>query len=596
MSRTVVAMLGHTDAGKTTVCAAVLCAATGTGSPAVLRWGGPQDPASLEAAKRMKLTRKELERGITIDMHLYDTFLGYTLVDLPGCKYFVKTAVRGLSLCNLAVLVVAAAAGEFEAEISREGSIKEHLMIAYSFGIRKLIVFVNKMDDRSIATYCRARYDQESLKCIHPFSNKRLQIVAELSTHTKNLGFRAEDTRFLPGSAYQSLNIAKSNVGKSELGWYDGPCLMDLLASHTADINSAIKSSPPSRFPFRMTIARTHHVSHPDGVIVVGKVVSGSIKLGAQVSVGSEPPLIVHSAQNFLDPITTPITSPCCVALALRGRTTEVRTGCILSQHGASRFPQGPNALPLQPAKSFTTNCIFFTSCSYSNLVAGSEMQIYAHSSRATVRIMSVVRRTQGNTVDRPYEVKSIKGVTFELALSVVSRNPFFVERYEDCKALGSVLFRIGRSSIGVGVVTSIFPETLPNFFLPINPRPTMTVKALSRDVLREIFSYFEYWQLLQVFLVCKAWSMMAKDEALWQQVYFRLFKGSKNPGITSPSGGWKNLVKCTIVVKRKRCSKNMSKKLQFALVFRITNRVRSLQIKGADPDDPLFTKTASHP
>lgn len=47
---------------------------------------------------------------------------------------------------DCAVLIVAAGTGEFEAGISKDGQTREHALLAYTLGVKQLIIGVNKMD------------------------------------------------------------------------------------------------------------------------------------------------------------------------------------------------------------------------------------------------------------------------------------------------------------------------------------------------------------------------------------------------------------------------------------------------------------------
>ena len=47
---------------------------------------------------------------------------------------------------DCAVLIVAAGVGEFEAGISKNGQTREHALLAFTLGVKQLIVGVNKMD------------------------------------------------------------------------------------------------------------------------------------------------------------------------------------------------------------------------------------------------------------------------------------------------------------------------------------------------------------------------------------------------------------------------------------------------------------------
>ena len=46
----------------------------------------------------------------------------------------------------MALLVVSAVTGEFEAGISEGGKTREHMLLAYALGVKQLIVVINKME------------------------------------------------------------------------------------------------------------------------------------------------------------------------------------------------------------------------------------------------------------------------------------------------------------------------------------------------------------------------------------------------------------------------------------------------------------------
>ena len=48
---------------------------------------------------------------------------------------------------DCAVLIVASSTGEFEAGISKNGQTREHALLAYTLGVKQLIVGVNKIDN-----------------------------------------------------------------------------------------------------------------------------------------------------------------------------------------------------------------------------------------------------------------------------------------------------------------------------------------------------------------------------------------------------------------------------------------------------------------
>ena len=54
--------------------------------------------------------------------------------------------ITGTSQADCAILVISAGTGEFEAGISKDGQTREHALLAFTLGVRQLIVAVNKMD------------------------------------------------------------------------------------------------------------------------------------------------------------------------------------------------------------------------------------------------------------------------------------------------------------------------------------------------------------------------------------------------------------------------------------------------------------------
>jgi len=70
----------------------------------------------------------------------------FTIIDAPGHKDFIKNMITGTSQADVAILVVPAKPGDFEAAISKDGSCREHALLAFTLGIKQMIVAINKMD------------------------------------------------------------------------------------------------------------------------------------------------------------------------------------------------------------------------------------------------------------------------------------------------------------------------------------------------------------------------------------------------------------------------------------------------------------------
>ena len=93
------------------------------------------------------------------------------------------------------VLIVAAGTGEFEAGISKNGQTREHALLAYTLGVKQLIVGVNKMDSTE-----------------PPYSQKRFEeIKKEVSTYVKKVGYNPKTVAFVPISGWHGDNMLESS-------------------------------------------------------------------------------------------------------------------------------------------------------------------------------------------------------------------------------------------------------------------------------------------------------------------------------------------------------------------------------------------------
>jgi elongation factor 1-alpha len=54
--------------------------------------------------------------------------------------------ITGTSQADCAILMIASPQGEFEAGISKEGQTREHALLAFTLGVKQMIVCANKMD------------------------------------------------------------------------------------------------------------------------------------------------------------------------------------------------------------------------------------------------------------------------------------------------------------------------------------------------------------------------------------------------------------------------------------------------------------------
>src|SRR3989344_2817263 len=129
-----VGTIGHVDHGKTTLTAGILHVLD------LLKDKGYS--ARVEAVDKIDSAPEEKARGITIALHHseYETpNRHYAHIDAPGHADYIKNMITGAAQMDGAFLVVAATDGVMP-------QTREHILLAKQVGLKKLIVFLNKVD------------------------------------------------------------------------------------------------------------------------------------------------------------------------------------------------------------------------------------------------------------------------------------------------------------------------------------------------------------------------------------------------------------------------------------------------------------------
>ena len=114
-----------------------------------------------------------------------------TITDTPGHRDFN-------SQVDCCVLIIDS--GEFEAGISKT---REHALLAYTRGVKQLIVAVNKMDSTE-PPYSQARFEE---------------IQKEVSGFIKKVGYNPAAVAFVPISGWHGDNMIEASTN---MAWYKG--------------------------------------------------------------------------------------------------------------------------------------------------------------------------------------------------------------------------------------------------------------------------------------------------------------------------------------------------------------------------------------
>jgi sulfate adenylyltransferase subunit 1 len=196
----------------------------------------------------------EREQGITIDVAYRYFSTGtrkYIIADAPGHEQYTRNMVTAASTAHLAIILVDARKGILT-------QTRRHSTLAHLVGVPHLVVAVNKMD---LVGWSRATFDA---------------IRAEYLAVGAKLGLR--DVTFIPMSALAGDMVVERG---ENLGWYDGPTLLEVLetapAAHT-------ESREELRLPVQW-VCRPQTLEHHDFRGFAGRVESGEVAVGDAVQV-----------------------------------------------------------------------------------------------------------------------------------------------------------------------------------------------------------------------------------------------------------------------------------------------------------------------
>jgi len=258
-----IVVIGHVDSGKSTTTGHLIYKCGGIDKRTIEKFekeAAEMGKGSFKYAWVLDKLKAERERGITIDIALwkFETPKYYvTIIDAPGHRDFIKNMITGTSQADCAVLVVAAGQGEFEAGISKNGQTREHALLAFTLGVKQLIVAVNKMDDKSVK-YGQARYDE---------------IKKEVSQYIKKIGYNPDKVNFIPISGWNGDNMLEKSPN---LPWYKGPTLIEALDAIT-------EPKRPTDKPLRIPLQDVYKIGGI-GTVPVGRVETGTLKPGQVVT------------------------------------------------------------------------------------------------------------------------------------------------------------------------------------------------------------------------------------------------------------------------------------------------------------------------
>ena len=258
-----IVVIGHVDSGKSTTTGHLIYKCGGIDKRTIEKFekeAQEMGKGSFKYAWVLDKLKAERERGITIDIALWKFETEkrhYTIIDAPGHRDFIKNMITGTSQADVAVLMIASPGGEFEAGISKDGQTREHALLAFTLGVKQMIVCVNKMDDKTV-NYGQARFEE---------------IQKEVQNFIKKIGYNPANVPFVPISGWNGDNMLEKS---DKMPWWKGPTLIDALDGMPPPVR-------PVEKPLRIPLQDVYKIGGI-GTVPVGRVETGTLKPGMVVT------------------------------------------------------------------------------------------------------------------------------------------------------------------------------------------------------------------------------------------------------------------------------------------------------------------------
>jgi len=432
-----IVVIGHVDSGKSTTTGHLIYKCGGIDKRTIEKFekeAQEMGKGSFKYAWVLDKLKAERERGITIDIALwkFETSKYYiTIIDAPGHRDFIKNMITGTSQADCAVLIVAAGTGEFEAGISKNGQTREHALLAYTLGVKQLIVAINKMDSTE-PPYSQARYEE---------------IMKEVSAYIKKIGYNPASVAFVPISGWAGDNMMEPS---DKMGWFKG--WNTEMKSGKADGKTLLEAldniTPPSRptdKPLRLPLQDVYKIGGI-GTVPVGRVETGVLKPGVVITFApNNLTTEVKSVEMHHEALTEALPGDNVGFNVKNVSVKELRRGYV-----AGNSKQNPP----KACQDFTAQVIVLNHPG--QIQNGYTPVLDCHTAHIACKFKEIKekcdRRSGKKVEDNPKAIKSGDAAIVEL----VPSKPMCVETFADFAPLGRFAVRDMRQTVAVGVIKAV--------------------------------------------------------------------------------------------------------------------------------------------
>ncbi|KAI4347233.1 hypothetical protein L6164_008062 [Bauhinia variegata] len=422
-----VVFIGHVDAGKSTTGGQILFLSGQVDDRTIQKYEKEAKDKSRESwymAYIMDTNEEERVKGKTVEVgraHFETETTRFTILDAPGHKSYVPNMISGASQADIGVLVISARKGEFETGYERGGQTREHVQLAKTLGVAKLLVVVNKMDEPTV-NWSKERYDE---------------IEGKMTPFLKSSGYNVKkDVLFLPISGLMGLNM-KTRLDKNICSWWNGPCLFEALDAIEVPLRDP-------KGPFRMPIIDKFKDM---GTVVMGKVESGSVREGDSLLVMPNKVQVKVQAV-FIDEDRVKRAGP--------GENLRIRLSGVEEEDILSGFVLSSVANPVPAVTEFVAQLQILELLDNAIFTAGYKAVLHIHSVVEECEIVELLQQIDPKT-KKPVKKKILfvkNGAVVVCRIQVT--NMICIEKFSDFPQLGRFTLRTEGKTVAVGKVTSV--------------------------------------------------------------------------------------------------------------------------------------------
>ena len=419
-------IIGHVDAGKSTTTGHLIYKCGGIDKRTIEKYekeAAEMGKSSFKYAWVLDNLKAERERGITIDIALWkfeSPKYAFTVIDAPGHRDFIKNMITGTSQADVAVLVIDSAPGGFEGGWASEGQTKEHALLAFTLGVKQMIVALNKMDS---CAYSESRYND---------------IKEEVSGYLKKVGYKPAKINFVPISGWVGDNMIDRSAA---MAWYKGPILLEAL-------DLVIPPERPTNKPLRLPLQDVYKIGGI-GTVPVGRVETGILKPNmvvtfAPIGLSTEVKSVEMHHESLTEAVPGDNVGFNCKNVSVK----DIKRGYVASNSADD---------PAKGCETFVAQVIIMSHPG--QIQNGYTPVLDCHTSHIATKFKNIDekmdRRTGKTLEENPKFVKNGDACMVTMEPS----KPMVVESFSDYPPLGRFAVRDMRQTVAVGVIKSVIKK-----------------------------------------------------------------------------------------------------------------------------------------